>query len=113
MYKVKRDAEHSELQPTGMGQPASHSQGQGLTPVGPVGVLRINFSEDNTVKQHIELSLHHSPTHFKNLFLGSGKVKKVLLIYEECEGGKKSGFVLFLVHICNLLASCRNPRVTA
>lgn len=53
-----------------------------LTPKGPVGIpsVQINFSEDNTVKHHIEPSLHHGPTHFKNLFLGSEKVKKVLLI---------------------------------
>lgn len=82
-------------------------------PYGTWGLLRINFSGDNKIKHHVEPSLHHCPTHFRNLFLGSGKLKKVLLICEDCEGGKKSGFVLFLVHICNLLSSCRNPRVTA
>lgn len=82
-----------------MEQPATLSQARGRLPQWDLWespVLRISFSGGNRIKDDIELSLHHCPTHFKNLFLVLGKAEEVLLIRMDW-GGDKSGFLLFLV----------------
>lgn len=63
------DVEHWELEPTGMEQPATLSQAQGLSPQRDLWeslVLRISFSRGSRIKDNSELSLHHGPARVKN-----------------------------------------------